>query len=656
MRSGDSGKWSKESKGEASVSSASGQQAREPYSWRRVVEDREREQSGTDRISYPKKVIKEYKVAESIDAKESSKQPAAIGRQLWGMPTFHLGVSELDELRKLPEQSHMQSVSPNDAGEVSVDNKPPLIMNKKSYRDAIFSVRSRVPNDSGQKAIRKDVKEERLLSALESQEHRSGSASSRVRANFGEIEIDTIQPGNVKEYLDKLCTIKRSVEWNNTLPSTTDKGKEQSNEILKRYHMKIKEMQIKSQKMFKEYEIDMIKDVDIAKVKEFFSMLEKVDQSIYLSYDLEVSPEAKEEVERIKSLISSYDEISKGFCNSEFKSSPDGSIKEQSSLLGELLSKNEEDLNKYRKLEQESPKEAALQRLEYSYLKRQGEILNEARQALSNLRDNRGKEKSYLDAVSSGISNEQDKNGWDTIRMSTVVKWRLDKKTESKGKIGKRAEQFKILSQGPHGKQLCDDFKQIHEQNYRNHLTRLEHIFNELKEIRKKEEISEEENRIIEGYFQEISNMNIKSFDMFLKYEFNELDRRKDENRKNKNENRKNNKEVMKFFRLLDNIGKEIHYNADLEELSSGGKQWYKDLEPLHKMLMELYDMDKDKKIIEEEKFNSINRDIEERFTLYFKLCDSSPEKAAFYKSEYSHLKLIRKKLNDMKNKGLVKV
>jgi hypothetical protein len=142
---------------------------------------------------------------------------------------------------------------------------------------------------------------------------------------------------------------------------------------------------------------------------------------------------------------------------------------------------------------------------------------------------------------------------------------------------------------------------------------------------------------------------------MFLKYEINELDKIKHEIRRDKNENQKNNKEVIEFFRLLDDICKEIHYKADLEELSSEGRKWYKALEPLHKTLMELYDIDKDKKTIEEEKFNSINRYIEERFILYLKLCDSSPKDAAFYRSEYSNLKLIRKKLNDIKNKGLVK-
>jgi hypothetical protein len=222
--------------------------------------------------------------------------------------------------------------------------------------------------------------------------------------------------------------------------------------------------------------------------------------------------------------------------------------------------------------------------------------------------------------------------------------------------VSGRAKIFKALAKGSNGRQLEDEFKVINRQNFEKYLNQLDSKVKEAKKIRSGKEITEKNQEWLQNFFHEVSNISTQSFDMFLDHEMKEV-YRKEQNklRGRKIERSKNDKKVTRFFQLLGDAYREIHYRSDPEGLSPEGMQWYDAMKPFREKLRALYKIDKENRLMDRKEFEEIERNTETHFILYFKLCGTSTKDAAFLRFEYSNLKLIRKVLTDIKKKGLVK-
>ena len=293
-------------------------------------------------------------------------------------------VQRRDALSARDSQIGIQPVSSNDAGKGGNDgqdskDKMPLV--EKSYRDVMVSGTSNKRSKAGRNIIEKTIEEERQSDAQRSQEHETKSASSVIRSRIHEISINKINEENVQNHLNKVYDISNEIDNIDPRSVNSIEQKERHTRVLRGSHMQLKTFMIESHDLYQRYEQSKQNKTQIENKEEFDYFVKKLvetEKKILYKYDLDYSLEEKSEYD--KAVLTSisrntwYNMYPKFKCDIE-RSTPE--IKKEK--LENLISNYKSTINQireYQELDRSSPKEAALQRLEYSYLKGTLKALN----------------------------------------------------------------------------------------------------------------------------------------------------------------------------------------------------------------------------------------------------------------------------------------
>ncbi len=322
-----------------------------------------------------------FSLREMIEAQEREKEHAklSVPTQLWiGSVEVSQSGKEIQELVK------HKPVSSNDAGKGGNDGqdskgKMPLV--EKSYRDVIVSGTSNERSKAGRNIIEKTIEEERQSDAQRSQEHETKSISSVIRSRIHEISMNKINEENVRGYLDKVYDISNEIANIDPKFVNSIEQKKKHTRVLRESHMQLKTFMIESHDLYQRYEQSKQNKTQIKNEEEldlFVKKLVETEKNILYKYDLDYSPEEKSEYNKAVLALGGRNTWYNTY--PEFKCAIEQSTPEtKQEKLENLISNYKSTINqirKYQKLDRSSPKEAALQRLEYSYLKGKLKALN----------------------------------------------------------------------------------------------------------------------------------------------------------------------------------------------------------------------------------------------------------------------------------------
>ncbi len=335
------------------------------------------------------------------DTNKSSDAP--VTSQLWNFPSFSLREMIKDQEREKERQLWIGSIEVSQSGkeiqelvkhkpyslreiikdregEHANSNKTTQIV-EKSYRDVIVSGTSNERSKAGRNIIEKTIEEERQSDAQRSQEHETKSVSSVIRSRIHEISMNKINEENVQNYLNKVYDISNEIANIDPKAVNSIEQKEKHTRFLRESHMQLKTLMIESHDLYQRYEQSKQNKTQIKNEEEFDRFVKKLvetEKNILYKYDLDYSPEEKSEYNKAVLALGGRNTWYNTY--PEFKCAIEQSTPEtKQEKLENLISNYKSTINqirKYQKLDRSSPKEAALQRLEYSYLKGKLKALN----------------------------------------------------------------------------------------------------------------------------------------------------------------------------------------------------------------------------------------------------------------------------------------